>query len=279
LRDFTIATYRVLISSLEEQGYRFYTFEQFQNEKPSKAVILRHDIDKRPEQAVLLAEFENNRSIRASYHIRALPSKGLHYTTFIKRIVELGHEIAYHYEDLSHALSSIKYLKSLIFRDIDYSKGIEQAKKSFISNLNWLREFYPVRVISMHGNPLSKFDNRMLWDYLNYRELGLICEPYLDINYDEVLYLTDTGRCWDALLSNRRDRILTKPELNSNNLQISNSPIQSTFDLIKKTQIGSLPEKLIINTHPQRWTDDKLLWLTEYIGQNFRNIIKAILFR
>jgi hypothetical protein len=31
-------------------------------------------------------------------------------------------------------------------------------------------------------------------------------EPYFDINFEEVLYLTDTGRCWDGDLYNIRDK-------------------------------------------------------------------------
>ena len=284
MRDFTFAAYRELISSLEGNRYKFYTFEQFLNEHPSRSVILRHDVDEQPDQAILLAEFENSRSITASYHIRVFPVKKSNYIKFIKRIVELGHEIAYHYEDLTRTLSSAGRMKSLKFRELVLLKGIEKAKSSFISNLNWLREYYPVKVISMHGTPLSDIDNRILWDHMSYRELGVICEPYLDINYAEVLYLTDTGRRWDAFLSNRRDRILNKPEV-TNNAFTSNKTIlttdglHTTFNLINKIQSGLMPEKIIINTHPQRWTDTKIQWLVEYIGQNFRNFIKSILFR
>jgi len=46
----------------------------------------------------------------------------------------------------------------------------------------------------MHGIPLSKFDNRLLWAKYDYRDFGIIAEPYFDIDFDEVLYLTDTGK-------------------------------------------------------------------------------------
>jgi hypothetical protein len=46
----------------------------------------------------------------------------------------------------------------------------------------------------MHGSPRSKFDNKELWSKYNYRDLGIIGEPFFDIDFDDFFYLTDTGR-------------------------------------------------------------------------------------
>jgi hypothetical protein len=51
----------------------------------------------------------------------------------------------------------------------------------------------------MHGSPLSKKDNKLLWTKYNFRELEIIGEPYLVINWNEFVYLTDTGRRWDGV--------------------------------------------------------------------------------
>ena len=56
----------------------------------------------------------------------------------------------------------------------------------------------PVKTICMHGSPLSKWDNRDLWKRYNYRDYGIIAEPYFDVDFDEVFYITDTGRRWDG---------------------------------------------------------------------------------
>ena len=55
----------------------------------------------------------------------------------------------------------------------------------------------PVKTICMHGSPLSKWDNRDLWKRYNYRDFGIIAEPYFDLDFDEVFYITDTGRSWN----------------------------------------------------------------------------------
>ena len=52
--------------------------------------------------------------------------------------------------------------------------------------------------IRMHGSPLSPFDNKIVWQKYNYRELEIIGDPYFDIDWNEFGYLTDTGRRWDG---------------------------------------------------------------------------------
>ena len=40
-------------------------------------------------------------------------------------------------------------------------------------------------------------------------DYGIIGEPYFDVTFDEVLYLTDTGRRWDGDAFNIRDKVET----------------------------------------------------------------------
>src|SRR5690625_2901666 len=58
----------------------------------------------------------------------------------------------------------------------------------------------------MHGSPLSRYDNRDLWKSYSYRDYGIIAEPYFDMDFSRVLYLTDTGRRWDGDKVSVRDR-------------------------------------------------------------------------
>ena len=74
----------------------------------------------------------------------------------------------------------------------------------YIDHLAYFRKFYPVETICMHGSPMSRYDNRLIWQKYDYRELGIIGEPYFDIDFDRVFYLTDTGR----------------PQLNSRKIQV-----------------------------------------------------------
>ena len=46
------------------------------------------------------------------------------------------------------------------------------------------------------GSPMSKYDSKDMWKEFNYKDYGIIGEPYFDVNFNEVMYLTDTGRTW-----------------------------------------------------------------------------------
>ena len=248
----------------------------------------------------------------------------------------------------------------------------ELAICDFERNLKKFRKLYPVKTICMHGSPLSKWDNRDLWKRYDYRDFGIIAEPYFDLDFREVFYLTDTGRAWNNSKVSVRDKVETlkrgKDEgllrgMNRMNRMIpagldgtnkrdewtdpfggmnrmdafggtnrmnrmgslagtdgsgktgvrdpqitqiarinrkgtgvekrqrsdvggqtsedrhrertfGNLRFRSTFDIIEAVENGLLPDKIMINTHPQRWTDKPLPWVKELVWQNFKNVIK-----
>ncbi len=55
--------------------------------------------------------------------------------------------------------------------------------------------------------------------------------------------------------------------------------IKDTFDLIQKIENGELPDKIMMNVHPQRWTNDYVPWVRELVGQNLKNIVKKYLIK
>ncbi len=44
----------------------------------------------------------------------------------------------------------------------------------------------------MHGSPRSKYDNKSIWSNNKYTDYEIIGEPYFDLNFNNVGYLTDT---------------------------------------------------------------------------------------
>ena len=190
MRDFTKIIYEELLNELRMAGYLFVGFEEYLNkiEEKKKTVILRHDVDKSPRKALEMAEMEKMLGIRGTYYFRI--KKDVFPEDEIKRIAAMGHEIGYHYEDL------------------DVARGdVGAALASFKRNLERLREIVPVRTICMHGSPMSRFDNRKMWQDHDYRRYGIIGEPYFDIDFSKILYLTDTGRRWDGWRVSIRDKV------------------------------------------------------------------------
>ena len=177
----------------------------------------------------------------------------------------------------------------------------------------------------MHGSPLSKWDNRYLWKKYNYRDFGIIAEPYFDVDFSEVLYLTDTGRRWDGDEVSVRDKVegteirdqksevgdpqitqisadylsLTEnteaqrsPRLNTlegapvplggeggdQRSEIRDIKFRKTEDIIEAAEKGLLPDKIMLNVHPQRWDDKPWPWVKGLVWQNVKNVVKKYFF-
>ena len=250
MQDFTLTTYKKLLQALLNNGYSFQTLQDFIQQPIEKAIILRHDVDRLPENALKMARMENSENVKASYYFRVV--KESYDEDIIRQIAEMGHEIGYHYEDLS--LCRGNYELSII---------------NFESNLEKFRKIYPVKTICMHGSPLSKWDNRDLWKKYDYRDYGIIAEPYFDVDFDKVFYITDTGRSWNNSTASVRDKVNSKFDIT----------IKDTNHLIEKIQNNELPDKIMINVHPQRWTDNPVEWMKELVWQNVKNVVKRLMLK
>lgn len=261
--DFTLSAYRQLLNALQQADYTFYTFEDWcEGKAEGRYVILRHDVDLKVAQSLVVARIEAEMGIRASYYFRIVPQSNQ--PEMIRAIAALGHEIGYHYEDLS------------LFNG-DTNKAFDHFK----AQLTYFRQFYPVKTICMHGSPVSKFDNRDLWKLNDYRELGVIGEPYFDflsspaaLNGD-VTYFTDTARMWDGGRYNVRDKSVISHQ--SSVRTSKRKTIHSTYDFIEYINNKPNENGMMITTHPQRWTDKPLPWLQELVFQNIKNNIKKML--
>ncbi len=268
MADFTLKKYKVLLGTLISKGYTFRTFEEIMTKDPVKSVTIRHDVDKYPMKALKMAEIEKKMGVCSSYHFRIVGR--LKTPEIYRKIIEMGHEIAYHYEDLTMASRNSK--------TISFNNEIfNNAYVSFRKNLSYLRELYPVKVISMHGDPIHALDNRILWDHFNYRNDGILCEVYLDIDYSKVLYITDTGRSWNTSSANIRDKVSSGSGSTASEPLDVKYNFRATNDIIKAILSERLPYQIIINIHPQRWAADPVHWLEELILQNIKNLIKPLL--
>ncbi len=46
------------------------------------------------------------------------------------------------------------------------------------------------------------------------------------------------------------------------------------WDIIEAAERGVLPDKVMLNVHPQRWNDKHWPWVKELFWQNVKNVIK-----
>ena len=298
MRDFTLSVYQRLIESLVAASYEFLTFREFLKEHRPKFVILRNDVDRNPANSLRFAKILSGFDIRGTFYFRIL--KQSFDPEIIREIHGLGHEIGYHYEDLSLIAAKSNFHHSSILS----AEILTDAKESFARNLSMLRQYAPVDTICMHGRPLSKWDSRLMWFHLDYREFGILGEPYFDLNLSDTLYLTDTGRRWDGHNVSMRDKIVSGADGFVTGSQKTDLPAEfyiepmkdcalnlsenafvfqnrycyrTTRNIIDAAGNQKLPDKLMITCHPQRWSDRTIPWCRELIAQNFKNIIKYFL--
>lgn len=251
--DFTFKKYKALSETIVESSYATLTFTQYFASKniPDKFVILRHDVDRKPENALKMAELENSLGINSTYYFRMKEDVFKH--AIIKEIASMKHEIGYHYEVL------------------DKAKGnFEKAMKIFEEELKKFGEICEVKTVCMHGNPLSSWDNRDLWKRYDFKGFGIIGEPYLSIDYGKVFYLTDTGRSWNSRYSVK--------DVVGANANYALGEIDSTDDVMRIINRGDF-EQMCIAAHPERWSRSFGGWLRELVWQNIKNIGKAGIIR
>ena len=254
--DFTLKKYNELLEQLLDSHYRFVTFEDYctQRFKPERFVILRHDVDLKAENSLATAQIEHSVGVQASYYFRVVQQSNR--PEIIKEIAAVDHEIGYHYEDMSICAGHT-----------------EKAIAHFCKQLNYFRQYYPVRTICMHGAPHSNFDGRDLWKQYDYHNYGIIGEPYFDVDFSNVFYLTDTGRRWDGFHVSVRDKIPVYQEKWAEKGLV----YHSTDDIIFALKKDEFPDCLMMTTHPQRWTDNRFQWLKELVAQSVKNGVKRII--
>lgn len=243
--DFTLTIYKRLLNSLIEKGYHFQSYKDFIASPLEKVVILRHDVDLLPFHSLAFAKIQSSLGIKGVYYFRAVRESWNE--KVIKEIAAMGHEIGYHYECLTTC-----------------NGNLEEAIKDFEKNLEALRKLAPVSTICMHGSPLSKYDSKDLWKKYNYKSYGIIGEPYFDIDFNKVFYLTDTGRRWDG------DKVSVRDKVNSS----FNFSFHSTDQIIDAVKASKLPDQIMFTFHPQRWNERLSKWTNELLLQNLKNAIK-----
>ena len=256
MRDFSLDIYRALLEALQAKDYQIIGYAEYLKlkVKSGKFIVLRHDVDAKPQNSLRTAQIEHSLGAKATYYFRV--GKESNEPQVIKAIAQLGHEIGYHYEDMS-----------LCDGDVD------KAWSHFQTWLDYFRQYYAVETICMHGAPTSKWDGKDLWKKYDYRSLGIIGEPYMDTDFSDVFYLTDTGRCWDGYKVSVRDKIPQyQDEWTAKGLVWHTTP-----ELLRAIEADQLPAHVMITTHPQRWTNNTGEWWKEAVLQTAKNIVKRII--
>jgi hypothetical protein len=254
MRDFTLKAYCRYLDAIKKSYPLILRFDRYFkfNLKPDSFCIIRHDVDRKPENAFKMAKLEHAAGIASTYFFRT--RRRTLNAKIVSAIAAMGHEIGYHYESLS-----------------DAKGNMQDAIRDFESNLQRLRNIARVSTVCMHGRPLSAYDNKTLWEIAEHREklthqYHVLGEVYLDIDYADIAYITDTGRNWSRQKSNRRDRVHSDISMDFSNGR----------SLLNYLDTQPHP-KMVFLTHPERWTDNYFEYAIQYSIDGFANLVKALI--
>lgn len=275
--DFTFTKYDKLCEEISKSQYKVYTMKEYllSEKDVKKYIILRHDVDRNPESAILMARIENKYNIKSTYYFRYI--ERVFKPNLIKSVHDLGHEIGYHYEVLDKA-----------------NGNPDLAIKIFEQELSTFRKYFNIKTIAQHGSPLAgdldvsslkgitniiknivakkniftKRKNFNVWDKCDFSLFGISGEAYLSINFDNLVYMSDSGGSWKD-----KYKIKDKPV---NKFNISQKlRIDATDDIIDIIRNGSI-ERMYLLVHPNHWANNYFQWLTNKTIKSVRNTIKVI---
>jgi hypothetical protein len=214
-----------LLGQLAEHGFRMQPIAAyFEGDSTRHDAFLRHDVDRLPTRALVMAQAESALGIASTYYFRC-DRRGRFPARVIERIGALGHEVGFHYECLSRA-----------------GGDPELALERFGSELAVLRGMAQVRTVSPHGAPSSAHSNMDFARAIGLAGLDLIGDASL-IDFTAILYITDTGGTFGSP-HNRRDRpapggrILGGP-----------TPPRRLADRLRYHG----ESRIVLSCHPERW--------------------------
>lgn len=248
-RDFTFEMYERLLEAGLESGYDHITVREYlaSDALPERFIIHRHDVDRKPKNALAMAQLEGEYGISSTYYFRTINKTFK--PALIREIEELGHEIGYHYEDMDRA-----------------DGDVEAAHASFAEHLNRIREHATIDTVCMHGNPLTAYDNRDIWvGYKDFGEYGLLGEAYLSMDFLDVTYFSDTGRTWEDGDLKVKDNPVGKSR--------KEVQVNDTDELVKLLNRCEVP-RLCLLSHSNRWARGTSEYVLEFSKDTVTNIGK-----
>jgi hypothetical protein len=274
--DFTLNKYRELCRAIAYSGYTQLTLEEYFSLKklPEKFIILRHDVDDEPEYALKMAQLENELNVRSIYYFRT--TKSVFKQDILKEINSLGHEVGYHYEVLDEACGNYTKAIEIFKQNLDKFKGICEVKtiaqhgSPLIGELNAtsISGIYGIVKNLILGNRVfTNWVNADIWKEYDFKELGIKGEAYISMDFNDVVYLSDTGMSWNNKYRMKDTINLTSSSFNAL-LKVKNT--NEVINIIKSYRANHI--YLLI--HADQWRDNLSDWIKWSNLKYIRNLGK-----
>lgn len=196
-------------------------------------VIIKHDVEDKPEKALKLSKIEHSLGIKATYYVHSFFLRNPEHVAVLREIAGLGHEVGYHYDVLDN-------------NDGDKEKAIQEFREALSC---FEDNGFTVKTVCPHGNPLKKrigySSNKDFFLDATIRDLFKdIVDVYLtfpDLLEKDYLYITDAQYSYFY-----RDAKSTRTDATEELL-----PLEGADRIIRMIRDG---QSMIISTHSHRYS-------------------------
>jgi hypothetical protein len=250
---FSLAYYETMLANIAASGRIVLPVADALALDPAHAAaycVMRHDVDRIPARAVRMARLEQEHGIRSTYYFRCTRDDRFP-NSAIEAIAGCGHEVGLHYETLSRC-----------------GGDVGNAVEAFGRDLAAFRAIAPCTTVSMHGAPLSRFNNQDLVAYLDLDALGIEGDAVVHMRRLKPVYITDTGGAWNAGASrNFRD---VAGDAATNVPDLSRPDAALPF-------LAGIDRLLYLSCHPERWPATAAGRAQVFVVDSLANFAKLVL--
>jgi len=205
-------------------------------------VAIKHDVETNTRKALKIAQIENKYNIRATYYVQSYLLTDN--ADILKEISDLGHEVSYHYDVL------------------DSNNGnFEAAIEEFSDTISKFKSHgFLVNTVCPHGNPIMRREG---WhsnkDFFRNKRIVSLYPKIFDVVVhareiikSNFLYISDAGYGW-KLIGN-----VDENDINN----IGDMDIHGLSAMLK---LISNNKKVIISSHPHRWSSNRSKFYSQII--------------
>ncbi len=101
-RYFSLDGFRTILERAASLRYRIVSFREFEPPAERPVLLLRHDLDGPLKGARAMAELEGEAGVQATYFVQTAGDfynlLSVPHRTFLRRLIDLGHEVGLHYD-------------------------------------------------------------------------------------------------------------------------------------------------------------------------------------
>lgn len=209
-------------------------------------IVLKHDVETNVRKAYELAKTEHKYGHRGSYYVQAYLMEDRVNAELLRKMLEMGHEISYHYDVMDSNQGNIKQAL----------REFEENKKKFEDN------GFKLVTVCQHGNPIVErkgyssnrdfFRNSDVQE--KFPEIADIMVNFKDKYNTDYNYYSDAGRNFKLIYDPINNDI--------SNSDDKNIKYNSLDELLK---VIDFDKGNIISTHPHRWESSSAVYVGKTI--------------